>query len=153
MESGQRSLFGYPDMALSDRRGEPSGSGYQSRRSQSSCQLFSRRVQICSERTRPLRAGRNPNSDIPTIVNGVPNVDIWGLNVYRGASFGTLFAQWKNVTSKPFYISEFGTDSFKTTQFTQPFTGCSTQSGEAQVQAGVQDQATQASENDVGTVE
>ncbi|MFH0790692.1 MAG: glycoside hydrolase family 2 TIM barrel-domain containing protein [Candidatus Omnitrophota bacterium] len=41
-----------------------------------------------------------------------PDVDIWGINVYRGASFTNLFEQWQEVSSKPFYLSEFGTDSF-----------------------------------------
>ncbi len=86
----------------------------------------------------------NPNSDIPSIVPNIPNVDIWGLNVYRGASFGLLFNQWKNVTTKPFYLSEFGTDSFRTTQYVQPFPPCTPQSGEAQVQTGFEDQTMQA---------
>ena len=45
------------------------------------------------------------------------SVDIWGLNIYRGKNFGGLFSQWQNLTKKPFYISEFGTDSFHTTSF------------------------------------
>ncbi len=50
---------------------------------------------------------------ISYIVPAVPNVDIWGLNVYRGTSFGELFNQWQSVSATlPFYMSEFGTDSF-----------------------------------------
>ena len=65
----------------------------------------------------------NPNSDIPTIVAGIPALDIWGLNIYRGASFGSLFQQWNAATSKPFFLGEFGVDSFNTppTQYTLPF--------------------------------
>lgn len=75
------------------------------------------------------------------IVPLVPGVDLWGLNIYRGASFGTLFAQWQSVTTKPLYLSEFGTDSFQTTQYTNP-------SGLlAQVQAGSENRMTQASFN------
>lgn len=55
--------------------------------------------------------------DIPTIVNASPDVDVWGINVYRGASFGNLFAQWQAISAKPFYLSEFGTDSFFTTSY------------------------------------
>ena len=86
-------------------------------------------------------------SDIPTIVNGAPNVDLWGLNVYRGASFGTLFSQWQAASSKPFYLSEFGTDSFMTspTGYTLPFAACTSQANEAQVKAGAENQAVQAS--------
>lgn len=44
-------------------------------------------------------------------------MDIWGINVYRGKSFGDLFSRWQQISSKPFYISEFGTDSFFTDSF------------------------------------
>ena len=56
-------------------------------------------------------------SSIPAIVAAVPAVDVWGLNVYRGASFGSLFTQWVAATPKPMYLSEFGTDSFATTGY------------------------------------
>lgn len=59
----------------------------------------------------------DPNNTIGYIVRACPDVDIWGLNVYRGASFGELFIQWQQVSSKPFYISEFGTDSFNTVSY------------------------------------
>lgn len=57
------------------------------------------------------------NNTIGSIVENVPTVDVWGLNIYRGESFGTLFADWRKVSEKPFYISELGTDSFKTEDF------------------------------------
>ncbi len=44
-------------------------------------------------------------------------VDVWGLNVYRGDSFGSLFQEWSTCSNKPFYFSEFGTDSFQTTSY------------------------------------
>lgn len=56
-------------------------------------------------------------SDIPSIVNGAPHVDVWGLNIYRGSSFGTLFDQWQAASNKPFYIGEFGVDAFDSTSF------------------------------------
>ncbi len=50
------------------------------------------------------------------IVNEVcPTVDIWGLNIYRGASFGPLFQQWESIADKPMFLSEYGTDSFFST--------------------------------------
>jgi hypothetical protein len=58
-----------------------------------------------------------PTNTIFSIVNTCSNVDLWGLNVYRGQSFGNIFAQWRKVTTKPFYFSEFGTDSFSTKDF------------------------------------
>lgn len=62
---------------------------------------------------------------IKNAVSGCPNVDIWGINVYRGSSFGNLFLQWKSLweqelqqLAKPFYVSEFGIDSFNSTSYT-----------------------------------
>jgi len=57
-------------------------------------------------------------TEIVSIVSDVTNVDVWGLNIYRGASFGTLFQDWAGFTGLPFYFSEFGTDSFATTSYT-----------------------------------
>ena len=56
--------------------------------------------------------------DIVSAAAQAPAVDIWGLNIYRGATFGSLFADWAS-TGKPFYLAEFGTDSFQTTHFVQ----------------------------------
>ncbi|MBP7216796.1 MAG: hypothetical protein KBA46_05880 [Candidatus Omnitrophica bacterium] len=65
---------------------------------------------------------------IKDIVQACPSVDVWGLNIYRGSDFidndgNDVFVQWKNIwqeiglPSKPFFFSEFGTDSFTTTGF------------------------------------
>src|SRR6185295_8754013 len=43
-----------------------------------------------------------------------PSVDIWGLNIYRSSSFGTLFAQWASISTKPMFLGEFGTDALST---------------------------------------
>ncbi len=59
---------------------------------------------------------KNYENTIVYIVRNCPSVDIWGINVYRGKSFLDLFDDWKNASNKPFYISEFGTDSFYTTR-------------------------------------
>lgn len=53
-------------------------------------------------------------ADTQNYVNNVcPSVDVWGLNVYRGNVFGTLFDQWRAITTKPMLIGEFGTDAFR----------------------------------------
>ena len=41
-----------------------------------------------------------------------PNIDVWGMNVYRWDVPGDIFPQWKAVSSKPMYLSEAGGDSF-----------------------------------------
>jgi hypothetical protein len=102
--------------------------------------IFSITVSSCS--------GGDPNSTIPVIVSNVPDVAIWGLNVYRGQSFYNLFQQWTSsaTATKPFFIGEFGVDSFYTTQFSLPLatqTACGPNNNEALVTQGSEDQMTQ----------
>jgi len=52
---------------------------------------------------------------VPTIGGydpSVPHLDLWGANVYRGSSFGTLFMDYASVTTKPLVILEYGIDSY-----------------------------------------
>lgn len=43
-----------------------------------------------------------------------PNIDIWGMNVYRWDNPGNIFSEWEAVSSKPMYLSEAGADSYMT---------------------------------------
>jgi Interleukin-like EMT inducer/Putative binding domain, N-terminal/Glycosyl hydrolases family 2, TIM barrel domain len=57
-------------------------------------------------------------SDTQHYVNDIcTSVDVWGINVYRGSNFGTLFGQWQSIATKPMFIGEFGTDAFHTTNY------------------------------------
>ena len=47
-----------------------------------------------------------------SVVNALPEVDVWGFNIYRGTSFTDLWTVWPSVSSKPFFIAEYGTDSY-----------------------------------------
>ena len=40
------------------------------------------------------------------------HIDIWGMNVYRWDNPEGIFAQWRNLSSKPMYLSEAGADSY-----------------------------------------
>ena len=40
------------------------------------------------------------------------SLDMWGVDVYRGQSFGTLFDDYKAVSNKPLLILEFGIDAY-----------------------------------------
>lgn len=56
--------------------------------------------------------------EMNTLANQLcPSVDIWGLNVYRGPSFTTLFDDWVGVTDKPMFLAEYGTDAYRTLMF------------------------------------
>ncbi|WP_298492663.1 glycoside hydrolase family 2 TIM barrel-domain containing protein [uncultured Algibacter sp.] len=43
-----------------------------------------------------------------------PNIDVWGMNVYRWDNPEPIFKQWKAISTKPMYISEAGGDSYMT---------------------------------------
>jgi hypothetical protein len=52
---------------------------------------------------------------IKTIFNYEPFVselDIWGANIYRGASFGTFLSDFRDVSTKPLLIMGFGIDAY-----------------------------------------
>ncbi|MCI0623199.1 MAG: hypothetical protein L0387_16345 [Acidobacteria bacterium] len=59
--------------------------------------------------------------DTQNYVNNVcVSVDVWGINAYRGITFGTLFTQWKSISSKPMFVGEFGTDALRSTSLSNP---------------------------------
>nr|WP_321228009.1 glycoside hydrolase family 2 TIM barrel-domain containing protein [uncultured Psychroserpens sp.] len=41
-----------------------------------------------------------------------PNIDVWGMNVYRWDNPEPIFKEWKAMSSKPMYLSETGGDSY-----------------------------------------
>ncbi|MFD1163786.1 glycoside hydrolase family 2 TIM barrel-domain containing protein [Hwangdonia seohaensis] len=43
-----------------------------------------------------------------------PNIDVWGMNVYRWDDPSSIFSQWEAVSEKPMYLSEAGGDSYMT---------------------------------------
>jgi hypothetical protein len=45
----------------------------------------------------------------------LPSLDIWGANVYRGASFGSLFSTYQAASSKPLLITGYGIDAYNDT--------------------------------------
>jgi exo-beta-1,3-glucanase (GH17 family) len=53
--------------------------------------------------------GELPKADALSLC---PNVDIWGMNVYRWDNPEEIFPQWKLLSSKPMYLSEAGADSY-----------------------------------------
>ncbi len=47
-------------------------------------------------------------------LNSCPNIDVWGMNVYRWDNPEEIFGQWKTLSTKPMYLSEAGGDSYMT---------------------------------------
>lgn len=43
-----------------------------------------------------------------------PDIDVWGMNVYRWDKPESIFAEWEVLSSKPMYLAEAGSDSYMT---------------------------------------
>ena len=40
------------------------------------------------------------------------NIDLWGVNTYRGGTFGSLFTDYARASSKPLLVLEYGVDAY-----------------------------------------
>ena len=47
-------------------------------------------------------------------INMCPDIDVWGMNVYRWDNPEEIFSQWSVISRKPMYLSEAGADSYMT---------------------------------------
>jgi len=67
-----------------------------------------------NDATRPVSTvyGYLPDTGVLDALN---HVDVWGLNVYSGSSFGNLFANWESLSDKPMYFAEYGYDAYNGT--------------------------------------
>jgi len=48
------------------------------------------------------------------VLSSCPDVDVWGMNIYRWDDPKAVFSEWKKASSKPMYLSEAGADSYMT---------------------------------------
>lgn len=64
------------------------------------------------DQNRPVAMCNGDNLFLDIIVEEVPDVDIYGVNVYRGETFTDLFDRVAADYGKPVLLTEFGSDSF-----------------------------------------
>ncbi|MBU1430615.1 hypothetical protein KKF91_08680, partial [Myxococcota bacterium] len=66
------------------------------------------------KRLDPQRPVATIYGELPTreIIEALPEVDLWGLNIYRGLSFGDLFEAWAALSPKPMFVGEYGADAW-----------------------------------------
>jgi hypothetical protein len=53
--------------------------------------------------------GELPDADT---LAAMPDVDVWGINAYRGIGFGDLFERWRALSDRPMFLSEYGADAY-----------------------------------------
>jgi len=70
----------------------------------------------------------------------MPDLDIWGANVYRGISFGSLFNEYQQKSLKPLWISEFGPDAWHVNDIHNPDNGYEDQGTQSDWTAGLWDE-------------
>ena len=55
--------------------------------------------------------GDLPSKDALAIAS---SINIWGMNVYRWDEPASIFEEWKEISNKPMYFAELGSDSYMT---------------------------------------
>ena len=53
--------------------------------------------------------GELPSSET---IAALPAIDVWGINSYRGISFGDLFESWESLSTLPMFLAEYGADAY-----------------------------------------
>jgi len=53
--------------------------------------------------------GELPDS---SVLAELASIDVWGLNVYSGLSFGERFTEWAALSDKPMFFGEYGADAW-----------------------------------------
>ena len=67
--------------------------------------------QIDSSRPVTTAHGEIPDKNL---IEKLDNIDAWGINVYRWDDPSDLLEEWLNISEKPLYLSEAGSDSYMT---------------------------------------
>jgi len=69
------------------------------------------RVVKASDASRPVASiyGEVPSQHT---IDSLGDIDVWGVNVYRGKGFGDTFGKYASRTGKPLFLGEYGADAY-----------------------------------------
>jgi hypothetical protein len=61
------------------------------------------------------------HGEVPTLAqyNEIPNVDLWSINIYPGLTFASRFNNWINLSDKPMFVGEYGSDAWNSNSNTE----------------------------------
>lgn len=65
-----------------------------------------------TDSTRPVMTIFGELGGIEEMLETMPNIDIWGINAYRGIDHAALFSEWEKKSSKPMVLTEYGADAW-----------------------------------------
>ena len=66
------------------------------------------------QRIDPGRVVSSAHGELPTtqVLEMCPDIDVWGMNVYRWDQSASILDEWKEISTKPMYFAEVGADSY-----------------------------------------
>jgi hypothetical protein len=69
---------------------------------------------VLTKQMDPSRLVATAHGELPDkqAVRSCPNIDVWGMNVYRWDNPEDIFPDWAKMSDKPMYLSEAGADSY-----------------------------------------
>ncbi len=50
-----------------------------------------------------------PSKDV---IDDMADIDVWGINTYSGLNYGNILNLWKNHSTKPMFMAEYGADAW-----------------------------------------
>lgn len=65
-----------------------------------------------ADSTRPVMTIFGELGGIDEMLETMPDIDIWGINAYRGIDHAALFGEWEQKSSKPVILTEYGADAW-----------------------------------------
>mmetsp|Transcript_30172 Transcript_30172/g.71231 ORF Transcript_30172/g.71231 Transcript_30172/m.71231 type:complete len:342 (+) Transcript_30172:2-1027(+) len=69
------------------------------------------RLVKANDNTRPVASiyGEVPSQHV---IDSLRDIDVWGINVYRGIGFGDVFEKYAGRSGKPLFLGEYGADAY-----------------------------------------
>jgi len=100
----------------------------------------------------PSRPVSSAHGELPTkeVLKLTPNIQIWGINIYRWDKPDTVFDEWRLRSNKPIYFSEIGADSYMT-KSTERYSKGENQQAQADANKIILDKVLSNSDKNIGS--